>query len=130
MKPFAIVQLLIVGAGGFIGSVARYLVSGLAQRFDPVGSFPYGTMSVNVIGCFVIGVLGGLADARQVIGPGFRLFLFIGLLGGFTTFSSFGHETLGLLRDGENLKALVNTFGTLALCLVSVWIGYGLGNVR
>ena len=130
MKIDSIVQVLIVGAGGFVGSVSRYAMSGLVQRLDPAGGFPYGTMAVNVVGCFVIGLLGGLADARQVIGPGLRLFIFIGILGGFTTFSSFGHETLALVRDGENLKAGMNIIGNVMLCLVAVWIGYGIGSVR
>ena len=111
-----------------MGASLRYIMSGLVQRLDPMGTFPYGTMSVNVLGCLVIGVLGGLADSRHVLGPNARLFIILGVLGGFTTFSSFAFETLALLRDGESLRAGANVFGSVLACLVSVWLGYAIGN--
>ena len=80
-------EVFFVGAGGFLGASLRFVMSGLVQRLDPMGTFPYGTMSVNVFGCLVIGVLGGLADARHVLGPSARLFVLLGVLGSFTTFS-------------------------------------------
>lgn len=115
---------VVVGAGGFIGSVLRYGLSGLVHRAAGTGGFPYGTLAVNVTGCLAIGLLGGLAEVRQVAGPELRLFLLIGLLGGFTTFSTFGYETLALARDGDHVKALANAGLQLALGLGAVWIGF------
>lgn len=121
-------QVILVGAGGFVGASLRYIISGVVQRLDPLGTFPYGTLSVNVLGCLVIGVLGGLADARHVLGPNARLVVILGVLGGFTTFSTFAYETLALLRDGENLRAAVNVLASVLVCLLTVWLGYAMGN--
>jgi len=118
-------QIVLVGAGGFIGAVLRFAISGAAQRLDPAGSFPYGTLACNVLGCLAIGLLAGLADARNVMGPGVRLFLLIGVLGGFTTFSSFAYETLELMRERQHLRVGFNVMGSVGLCLIAVWIGYG-----
>ena len=99
---------LIVGCGGFFGAMLRYGLSGVVQRLVPFASFPFGTLSVNVAGSLLIGVVAGLVEFRQVLGPDARLFLMIGLLGGFTTFSSFAYETLALGQEGlEGLSALV-----------------------
>ncbi len=98
-------QSFYVGIGGFIGSLFRFGVSGFVHRLLPFATFPYGTLAVNVSGCLVIGILGGLAESRQVISPELRLFLFLGVLGGFTTFSTFGYETIELLRDAEHFRA-------------------------
>ncbi len=89
----AIVTAAIVGSGGFLGALARYGLSGLVQRQLPFASFPYGTLVVNLMGCALIGVLAGLAESRQMFGSEVRTFAFIGVLGGFTTFSTFGYET-------------------------------------
>ena len=129
MKLGALPEILLVGMGGLLGSVGRYALSGLVYRFVPAAVMPYGTMVVNVLGCLIIGLLGGLADARQVIGSGTRLFVFIGLLGGFTTFSTFGYETLALARDGEYLRAGANVVLTVFLCLLSVWVGHAIGRM-
>lgn len=118
-------EILIVGTGGALGAVLRYVVSGLVQRLDPWGSFPLGTLAVNVVGSAVLGLLGGLSESRSVLGAGTRLFVFIGVLGGFTTFSTFTYETLALLRSGEAAKAAVNVGASLLLCLFGAWIGYG-----
>ncbi len=80
-----------VGAGGFCGAVLRFTVGGLVHRALPSGAFPYGTLAVNLLGCFAIGLLFGIGEARQLFGPAFRSFVLIGLLGGFTTFSTFGY---------------------------------------
>ena len=114
--------LLLVGVGGFLGSVSRYLVGGWMHRALGTG-FPYGTLTVNVLGCLAIGLLGGLAETRQMITPEARLFLFIGLLGGFTTFSSFGYETLAFARDGEFVIAGLNVILQMGLGLGAVWLG-------
>jgi CrcB protein len=120
----------LVGCGGFVGSVLRYVLSGAVQRLDPVGTFPYGTLAVNAVGCLVIGVLGGLADSRHLFGPELRHLIFLGVLGGLTTFSTFGHETLALMRDGEHLKAGANVIASIVVCLVLAWLGYEFGRTR
>lgn len=120
-----ITRALIVGAGGFLGSICRYLAGGLVYRVLPE-SFPWGTLVVNVSGCGAIGFLAVLADERMAPSPEARLFLMIGVLGGYTTFSSFGLETFNLLRDGGFLPAALNAFGQLALGLLAVWLGAAL----
>jgi CrcB protein len=117
------VKLLWVGLGGFAGSVLRYLVAGWVQESSRSVSFPYGTLAVNVVGCLLIGVLSQLADARGLLHAEVRLFIFVGVLGGFTTFSTFGYETLNLLRDGEVLIASLNVTANVVLCLLAVWAG-------
>jgi CrcB protein len=119
-------ECFLVGTGGFLGACLRFAVAGLVQRLDPLARFPYGTLTVNVLGCLAIGLLGGLGESRQIFGPGARLVLFIGLLGGFTTFSTFGFESFALLREGENLKALVNLTASVVLGLGAVWAGYAM----
>ena len=116
-------NILLIGAGGFIGSVLRYLVSGWAQQAAKSVGFPYGTLAVNVIGCFIIGFLAQLAESRGVFTPETRGLVFIGLLGGFTTFSSFGNDTINLFRDGETVNALVNVGANVILGLALVWLG-------
>lgn len=116
-------KLFLVGVGGFIGSAARYLMSGYVQSVSGSIGFPYGTLSVNLAGCFVVGFLSHLADARGIFTTDTRSFVFIGLLGGFTTFSTFGNETMNLLRDGENTNALFNIGSHVLLGLFFVWLG-------
>ncbi len=122
-------HVMLVGTGGFIGSVLRYALSGLVHQLVPFAALPYGTPTVNVLGCFSIGLLSGLAETRQVLGAELRLFLMLGVLGGFTTFSTFGYETLAFLRDGEHLAAGANVALSIVLCLVSVWAGHGIGSL-
>jgi CrcB protein len=119
-------QPFLVGCGGFFGAMLRYGMSGAVQRLAPFSSFPLGTLTVNVSGSLLIGVLAGLVELRQMLGPEARLFLMIGLLGGFTTFSSFAYETLALGQDGQYLLAALNALSSVALCLLAVWIGYRL----
>jgi len=85
---------LLVGLGGALGSIARYLASGWAQAAAKNGLFPYGTLAVNLLGCLVIGFLAQLSESRGVFIPEARALVFVGILGGFTTFSTFGNETL------------------------------------
>ena len=122
-------QIFLVGIGGFLGSVFRFLLSGFVHRLIPLSEFPFGTLAVNVVGCLLIGVLNGLAETRQVIGPELRLFLMIGMLGGFTTFSTFGYETLALIRDAEVFRAMGNVALHMFFGLTAVWIGDALGRV-
>jgi CrcB protein len=117
-------DVLIVGCGGFVGSALRYMVSGWVHRLLPQLVFPVGTLAVNVVGCLLIGVAGGLVAGRQLLGPELRLFLLIGMLGGFTTFSTFAHETMAMTRDGEVIRAAANVGLQVVLGLVAAWLGY------
>lgn len=116
-------RVLLAGTGGFIGSVLRYWLSGLVQQLAQNIEFPYGTLAVNLLGCLVIGFLSELADARGVFTVESRVFFFVGILGGFTTFSSFTNETMNLLRDGEILPAITNVILQVVLGLSCVWVG-------
>ena len=126
----ALIHAAAVGAGGFLGALARYGLSGIVHRFFPQTTFPVGTLTVNLLGCLLIGVLAGLVESRQLLGPEARVFAMIGLLGGFTTFSTFGYETFALLRDGENLRATANVGLSVVLGLAFVWLGYVLTTSR
>lgn len=116
-------NILMVGVGGFIGSVARYLLSEWAQMISKSIDFPFGTLTVNLLGCFVIGFLSQLAETRGVFTSESRAFVFIGILGGFTTFSSFGNDTFNLARDGEMWNALANIGANVIFGLAFVWLG-------
>jgi CrcB protein len=115
-------ELWLVCLGSFFGGGARYLVSKAVQSCLAV-SFPWGTMAVNVVGCFLIGLLSGLSLGGQM-SPTTKLVLVTGFCGGFTTFSTFMNENLLLGRDGAVLSAVLYTFASLALGLVAVLIGY------
>ena len=119
-------SLLIVGAGGFLGSVARYLVGTWVHSSLPRLAFPLGTLVVNVSGCFSIGILAALLEIRQVLTPGARLFLIVGVLGGFTTFSSFAWETLALTQAQQMGRAAVNVAAQVTLGLLAAWLGFAL----
>jgi CrcB protein len=116
-------RLLLVGAGGFVGSALRYWLSGLAQDVARDSLFPWGTLAVNLLGCLGIGVLMQLAEARGAFSAETRLLLATGLLGGFTTFSAFGNETLNLLRDAERALAAANVLANVILGLLCVQLG-------
>ena len=126
----SLVNLALVGGGGALGAMARYGVGGLLHRNQALAGFPFGTLTVNLAGCLLIGLGSGLADARQAFTPEARLFLFVGVLGGFTTFSSFGYETIALLRDHEFLRAGLNAGLSVFLGLGLVWLGYALTSGR
>jgi len=129
MTPYGLPQLLWVGVGGFLGSVARFVVAGFFNRLSPILAFPVGTLAVNILGCFLIGLLYGLAESRDILGTDIRIFLFIGVLGGFTTYSTFGFETLALLQDGEFFKTSANILLHVIVGLAAVWIGDALGRL-
>jgi len=114
-------KLLLAGLGGFIGSVLRYSVSGLVQNLSHTVDFPYGTLAVNFLGCLAIGFLSQLAETRGLFTAEIRTLVFIGVLGGFTTFSAFSNETMNLWRDGQSFLAAMNVAAHLALCLGAVW---------
>ena len=121
-------RLLLVGLGGFVGTVIRYWLSGvIARRYGE--TFPWGTLAVNALGCFMAGLLFYFLFDRFLASPTARSVVFIGLLGGFTTFSSYGMQTFALIRDGEVSLALLNILVSNVLCLFLVWLGYTLGRV-
>ena len=101
-------HILLIGTGGFIGSVARYYVSKLNLIWDFL-SIPIGTLLVNIAGCFIIGFLTGISDKSNLLSTDMRLFLMVGFCGGFTTFSSFANENLMLLHTGEMLSIILYT---------------------
>ena len=122
----SMVQVLLIGAGGFVGAVARYGIVSLAQS-TWASSLPIGTLIVNVTGCLAVGWLSELFQTRPFLDSEVRGFLIIGLLGSFTTFSAFGHETVTLLRnDGAGLAG-VNVAANVLLTIAAVWLGRAIG---
>lgn len=117
-----------VAFGGALGSMARYGLSGLVARLTG-SALPLGTLAVNVSGAALIGLLAGLSvpEGRGLIPVSGRLFLMTGICGGYTTFSTFSLETLNLMSDGEWGWAIANIAGSVALCLVAVWLGFAAG---
>ena len=119
--------LLIVGLGSFIGGVLRYLISvAIQSRF--LATFPYATLSVNIMGCLAIGILFGLSD-KIIFSNEAKLFLATGLLGGFTTFSAFSAETIALFRIGHISSAFVYIALSLCLCLLATFIGFAITRI-
>ncbi len=113
--------ILAVGIGSCIGGILRYLLTQLIQtKF--LSTFPFGTLSVNIIGCFLIGVIFGFSE-RSYISMEWRLFLATGFLGGFTTFSSFSNETIALIRDGQNWLALSYVASSVIVGLAATFAG-------
>jgi len=121
-------NILIIGSGGFLGSVARYLVSQLNLTVS-FHSVPVGTLLVNVIGCLTIGFLTGIAEKSMILTPAWRLFLMVGLCGGFTTFSAFANENLMLMHNGQILSVLLYTGLSIFLGFLAVYLGYILTNL-
>jgi CrcB protein len=116
--------LLIIGTGGFIGSIFRYLVSkSVQEKFTT--AFPFGTLSVNILGCFLIGVVLSWSE-RGGLNADWRMFLATGICGGFTTFSAFSNETLALMRDGQWIYAGVYVASSIITGLAATFTGYSL----
>jgi len=122
--------MLLVALGGAFGSVARYKLSGLVLQHTADWRFPAGTFVVNVVGCLVAGVLAGLAEKHDLLSADARLLLFTGVLGGFTTFSAFGLETMYLLKRGDVMVAMANVFLSVAAGLLALWLGFGAASMR
>jgi fluoride exporter len=120
-----LLHYLWVALGGAIGSVARFWLSDLIARHGS-DTFPWGTLLVNVSGSLLIGFIATLTapDGRWLVPTGFRLFFLAGLLGGYTTFSSFSLQTLALLQGGEWWRAAANAIGSVLGCLAAVWLGH------
>jgi CrcB protein len=115
-------SILFVGIGGFLGSVARYLVSiAVAANFN--SSFPLATLIVNVAGCLLIGILYGLTDRGQLMSPEMRIFLTTGFCGGFTTFSTFSYESIALAQGGEFLYLAINVALSVVLGFAATYAG-------
>ena len=121
-------QLLLVGCGGFIGSIARFLVQKLNLSWHFL-SIPMGTLSVNVLGSLLIGLIIGISGKSEIISPGLRLFLMVGICGGFTTFSSFTAENLTLMQNGQIASVLVYTGLSIFFGFMAVYLGYVLSNL-
>lgn len=122
-------KLLLIGSGGFIGSVGRYLVSRGMQSLFMELSLPMGTLSVNAIGCLLAGLLGGLLETRLDLSAELQLFFLVGVLGGFTTFSAFGYETFNLLRTTHPLVAGANILTQVVLGIGAVCLGHWLARM-
>ena len=122
-------QLLLVGVGGFLGSIARYKLGGFVLHRSGGWNFPLSTFLVNLVGCLVIGLLAGLVERHDVFSTSTRLFLFTGLLGGFTTFSAFAYEDVFLFRRGLAGAATVYVALSVMGGLAAVWVGLKLVNL-
>jgi fluoride exporter len=122
MKP-----LLLVAIGGAVGSAARYQVSAVLLAHATGWRLPVGTLVVNVVGCLLAGVLVVWADTHHWLAPETRLLLFTGLMGGFTTFSAFGVETVRLFQQGQEGAAVANVLVSVVFGLLAVWLGMTLG---
>lgn len=118
-------KLLLIAVGGGVGSLLRYLVAGWAQKLAG-GTFPFGTLLVNISGCLLIGFLTAALTGRSLMSEEYRIGILVGVLGGYTTFSTFGHETFALLNDGQFVAAVVNIVVSVVLSVAAVWIGYRL----
>lgn len=116
-------SVMLVGLGGFIGSVARYFVSKLNLQYD-ILSIPIGTLSVNILGSLIIGFLAGIAEKSELISAEWRLFLMVGICGGFTTFSSFTNENMMLMHNGQFFSAFLYTGLSILLGFAAVYLGY------
>ena len=119
------ITYLWIALGGALGSMARYATTNLVAGWLG-GHFPWGTLIINVAGSFIIGFFGALTGpgGRVFVANDARLFVMVGICGGYTTFSSFSLQTLDLMRDGAYLRAGLNVGGSVVLCLIAVWIGY------
>ena len=121
-------KIIYIGFGGFIGSVARFFVSRLNLNVDLWG-IPLGTLTVNVVGSFLIGFLTGISEKSILLNAEWRMFLMVGLCGGFTTFSTFSNENLMLLHNGQFFTVMLYTSISVILGFLAVYLGYGSSNV-
>ena len=122
-------RVLMVGLGGFLGSVLRYAMGSWVGRMKAGWTFPLETLLINVLGCLILGALAGLAESRGAFSETTRACLFIGLLGGFTTFSAYGYESFQLLRVGQWQSAALSTALQVVLGIGGVWAGHSLARL-
>lgn len=118
-----ILKLLLAGAGGFTGSICRYLTGLACAKLFSNAQFPFGTFAANILGCLLIGIVGGIWESEKWISEEMRVLLMVGFLGGFTTFSAFGWESLTLIRNGFPGMAILNVGLQLSFGLLAVWLG-------
>ena len=119
--------IALIAVGGALGAVARYLLSSAVLR--AAGTlFPAGTFVVNLVGCLAFGLIVGAAEQRVVLSPEARMFLLVGILGGFTTFSSYAYESFALMRDAQFAWAAINIVGQVIAGIAGVWVGYVVAN--
>lgn len=116
-------QALLVGIGGFLGSVLRYGTGALLLGRFAAWKFPVPTVFINVSGCLAAGIIAGAMEKHNYVNADARLFLFVGLLGGFTTFSAFGLETVQLIQRGEFRTAFLNVAVSVVLGIFALWVG-------
>jgi CrcB protein len=114
-------SILLVGIGGLVGSILRYLVSILLSAYL-TSSFPFATLTVNILGCFLIGLLFAFTDRGQLIAPEWRMLLTTGFCGGFTTFSTFSYESIKLIQDGEMFFAFANVAISVVVGFAATWL--------
>lgn len=119
-------KILLIAGGGALGSVLRYLIAGWIQKASN-GAFPLGTFVVNLSGCLAVGFLGMILTGPILMREEYRIAILVGILGGYTTFSSFGRETFLLLADGQTGLALANVLLSNVLGLAGVWLGHRVG---
>ncbi len=116
-------KLFLIGFGGFAGALLRYSLSGFVQNWSKSVSFPYGTLAVNLLGCFLIGLLSQVAETHGIFSPETSSFVFVGLLGAFTTYATFGNETVNLLLSDKKSLSMLNVGLQLLLGLGAVGLG-------
>ncbi len=119
-------KYIVIGIGGFFGSIGRFWIASIMQNRTE-SLFPYGTMAVNIAGCFLIGLLMTLFQERIAVGQNLKLFLIVGILGGFTTFSSFSYDTFAMVKSGNLLGAGLNAGLSMFGCLAATWAGFYAG---
>ncbi len=117
-------KIIAVGTGGFIGAIFRYLITIGTERLLPDSNFPYGTAIVNLLGCFAIGFLASVFEMKEWVNPAARLLVFVGILGGFTTFSTFANDGFLLFEEGKTAIAILNISVQIVFGLLLVWLGY------
>ena len=122
-------NIFFVGFGGFIGAVLRYKAGGFIFHHTKHMKFPVGTFFINVLGCLLIGLLSGEIEKHHFFRPEVRLLLITGMLGGFTTFSAFGYETMFLMRRGDMVVAFSYIILSIFCGLAAIWLGIKLGHV-
>ncbi|MCF7790491.1 MAG: fluoride efflux transporter CrcB [Victivallales bacterium] len=120
-----LINIIIVGIGGFLGAVSRFFISAAVQNLFSKSLFPFGTLAVNLLGCFIMGFLCAVAfNWGGMLSPRAKLLIMTGFLGALTTFSTFGNETFDLIRDNEIILALLNVGIQVIFGLIAVWLGY------
>jgi len=118
-----LIPWLLIGAGGAVGAIGRYALSFWVQN-KARGTFPWGTLTVNVLGCLLIGILTPLLFEKSILRPEFRMMILVGMLGAFTTWSTFGYETIRMISEGEFRYAASYVLCTNVACLTAVWLAY------